>query len=487
MKISPALLLYAQPLAVERLGWDAAVPLTPLLAERTSPVVVVGAPASERWAAMDILASDPSRLWDTLLRGGDPAARVDAGSGPLDDGDDGYGEGDDDGDDDDDDAANDGGSSNVLRGVQVSDDARLTYEREQTGTVFGEARGVAQRVDMRVTEFARAVLSGGARARYSGALAAHPHAWGAFGGSRLAGMDGYCGASAADPEVNLWISGAHTITALHYDTSANFFTQVLGRKRFLLFPPQIWSDAGTFPDAHRRSRQCPRVPTAAANQSTTDTDAHSDAMSDTATAAGSSGEASTHHQPHSDRALEVILEPGEVLFLPSHWFHEVEALDGLTVSVNAWCPNPLVLAVAEVFAAGNADGKLMPIAAEWEPQQRVIGLFHFVTRLSRRVLGAPNVEGFFERMYTARYAHLDVQPPDDEDNAYAYDLCHAEDIGPLREALKPQMAPLFKGPVARIAKPFRTTPVSRRYVWIWDFVFDFDFFFFFFFYSLQLG
>jgi hypothetical protein len=34
--------------------------------------------------------------------------------------------------------------------------------------------------------------------------------------------------------------------------------------------------------------------------------------------------------------MEVILEPGEILFIPALWFHQVETLDELAVSVNVW-------------------------------------------------------------------------------------------------------------------------------------------------------
>ncbi len=33
---------------------------------------------------------------------------------------------------------------------------------------------------------------------------------------------------------------------------------------------------------------------------------------------------------------DIILEPGDVLFVPKHWWHFVTSLDSITISVNSW-------------------------------------------------------------------------------------------------------------------------------------------------------
>ncbi len=45
--------------------------------------------------------------------------------------------------------------------------------------------------------------------------------------------------------------------------------------------------------------------------------------------------------PHlgAARRWEVVLEPGDVLFVPRHWWHDVECLE-TAVTLNLWLPHP---------------------------------------------------------------------------------------------------------------------------------------------------
>ncbi|MDC0673215.1 cupin-like domain-containing protein [Nannocystis radixulma] len=93
----------------------------------------------------------------------------------------------------------------------------------------------------------------------------------------------------------LWFGPAGTVTSLHHDTSNILFFQVVGRKRFRLYPPDE-----------------PRLLAAARGvYSTLDPERHE--------LAGAFG-------------LDEVLLPGEALFLPVGWWHHVRALD-LSISV----------------------------------------------------------------------------------------------------------------------------------------------------------
>lgn len=110
---------------------------------------------------------------------------------------------------------------------------------------------------------------------------------------------------------NLWFGPAGNTTKLHYDVPSNFFAQVVGRKRFLLFPP-------------KETKRLYRYRTKAYNMSQLDPD-----------------------DPDTDRfplyrglePIEVEVQGGDMLFLPSMWWHQVHSLT-TGMSVNFWCTPP---------------------------------------------------------------------------------------------------------------------------------------------------
>jgi len=117
-------------------------------------------------------------------------------------------------------------------------------------------------------------------------------------------------------DARVWLGPAGTVTPLHCDYTDNLFAQVWGSKRFRLFPPHherflyTWQ-AGPVLFGSRFDPEAPDY----------------EAL------------------PAARQAEEVqcVLEPGELLFLPSGWFHHVRALE-LSLSVNRWADDyPLAL------------------------------------------------------------------------------------------------------------------------------------------------
>jgi hypothetical protein len=97
----------------------------------------------------------------------------------------------------------------------------------------------------------------------------------------------------------LWIGAAGTVSPLHRDIAHNLIFQLEGKKRFWLWPRAekldphpLLSGLGNFSRVDPETRELPR-------------------------------------------RIEVILEPGEVLFLPSLWWHHTRAL-ARSLSVNFW-------------------------------------------------------------------------------------------------------------------------------------------------------
>jgi len=112
---------------------------------------------------------------------------------------------------------------------------------------------------------------------------------------------------------SLWI-GNRGVTATHYDLPQNIAVVVAGSRRFTLFPPEQLRNLYLGPlDS---------------------------------TLAGQPVSTVHLHEPDFDRfprfrdaldaAMTAVLEPGDALYLPSMWFHNVEALTDLGMLINFW-------------------------------------------------------------------------------------------------------------------------------------------------------
>lgn len=117
----------------------------------------------------------------------------------------------------------------------------------------------------------------------------------------------------------LWIGHGSTV-ACHHDNFDNLACVVGGRRRFTIFPPDAIGDLYVGPIDHTMAGQ----PVAMA------VGAPDDPRFTRFTAA-------------RDRAITVELEPGDALYLPKLWWHQVEALSPLNILVNYWW---------DAFAAG---------------------------------------------------------------------------------------------------------------------------------------
>jgi hypothetical protein len=131
-----------------------------------------------------------------------------------------------------------------------------------------------------------------------------------------------------------WLSAPATSTPLHRDLTENFFVQIVGHKRFYLYPPKdspwlySYSFRSGLPNFSRfdpERADYERFPLA-----------------------------------RRVRPIEVVLQPGDFLYLPSRWWHQPRSLD-LSMSVNFWW----------------ADGTLAKIVrlAEWVKRVRGLEIY----------------------------------------------------------------------------------------------------------------
>jgi len=103
-------------------------------------------------------------------------------------------------------------------------------------------------------------------------------------------------------ELNMWSGTDNVTTPLHYDVTHNFYVQVKGRKRFVLFPPSDWRKLYLYPRIHPSTRMS-QVASSFPNVDLEKFPKFKDAS-----------------------PYEVVLEAGDVLFIPAYWFHMPTAL-----------------------------------------------------------------------------------------------------------------------------------------------------------------
>ena len=94
----------------------------------------------------------------------------------------------------------------------------------------------------------------------------------------------------------LWFGPAGTVTPLHHDAMNILMTQVIGRKRFRIIAPQHWqylyNNTGVFSDV---DCEAPDL--------------------------------ATHPKFRHASVADIVLQPGEALFMPVGWWHHARALD----------------------------------------------------------------------------------------------------------------------------------------------------------------
>lgn len=106
----------------------------------------------------------------------------------------------------------------------------------------------------------------------------------------------FCDASQLDRLSSFWFGPAGTVTPLHHDTVMLFHTQIVGRKRWRfispLETPKLYNHSGVFSPIDVDRPDLARYP--------------------------------LFSQAHM---IEVVIEPGETVFLPLAWWHQVTSLD----------------------------------------------------------------------------------------------------------------------------------------------------------------
>lgn len=113
-----------------------------------------------------------------------------------------------------------------------------------------------------------------------------------------------------DIETRLWIGNASHV-ACHYDAYENLACVVAGARRFTLYPPDAIGDLYVGPIDNTMAGQ-------------------------PASLASADPARFPRFAAARERAITVDLAPGDALFLPKLWWHEVEATGAINVMLNHW-------------------------------------------------------------------------------------------------------------------------------------------------------
>lgn len=168
--------------------------------------------------------------------------------------------------------------------------------------------------------FARETLGLGAALDRIARAAADPHQPSVYCGS-LPAEDHLPGFAEANPLPlvpqgvlpRLWIGNASTI-ACHYDRFDNLACVIAGERRFTLYPPDAIGDLYVGPIDHTMAGQPVSL----------------------AATAGPDDPSYPRFAAAKARALTVTLHPGDALYLPKLWWHQVEATAPFNLLMNYW-------------------------------------------------------------------------------------------------------------------------------------------------------
>ena len=112
-------------------------------------------------------------------------------------------------------------------------------------------------------------------------------------------LDKFLDRNAANPFGMMWIGPAGTVTSLHHDLTNNFIAQLVGRKRVKLMPS---SEVGKLYNHHHVFSEIPDLEDPAVDLA-------------------------RYPRLKEVRIYDVVLEPGEIIFMPLGWWHQVNSLD----------------------------------------------------------------------------------------------------------------------------------------------------------------
>ena len=185
-----------------------------------------------------------------------------------------------------------------------------------------------------------------------------------------------------------WLSAGHAVSCAHYDQSHNVYVQVIGRKRFALWPPSAHDRLLIYPQLHSMQRQ------------------------------------SSLCDPREELAsmgTQVTLEEGDVLYIPPFWTHHVSHLSNLSISVSVWSTS------AEEPPKMALQTRARPWVREWSPLENACASARFVRSLLLGLYSAmpdpqATAHASLAAILRSRYDALRRQSPDEHEGLLQSEL-----------------------------------------------------------------
>lgn len=133
----------------------------------------------------------------------------------------------------------------------------------------------------------------------------------------------------------IWLSHPGVISQTHYDTQHNIFIQIQGIKKFYFFEPK--EELYYYPNIHRSYRQS-QIPLNMERPSKLKNDQGDTERDD---------DFPLLH-PSNASVYEIIVKPGDILYIPPYWPHYVESLS-ISVSLSILSPSTIEAALSEIY------------------------------------------------------------------------------------------------------------------------------------------
>jgi len=201
----------------------------------------------------------------------------------------------------------------------------------------------------------------------------------------------------------IWHLGHKGVTAqLHYDKSRNFLAQIQGRKHVLLFKPQVHWDLHVFPSVHFSRRQS-QLSVLFENEPIHENENVSLGIE-------------TERKEELERSCSsVILDEGEVLYIPPFFFHQIEYLD-FAISMSIISPS------LPEFLFGEITHQKLPMHSESFPKHALqISVATYLKEIGN------HDEAFFQKLLNSRFAGLALSVEETEPEIGNESVCNIEE------------------------------------------------------------